>query len=30
MACLPHGRVKVVRHDIPYDEDDNAGATTPN
>ncbi len=26
MACLPHGRVRVVRHDLPDDED--ASATT--
>jgi Family of unknown function (DUF6188) len=26
MACLPHGRVHVVRHDLPEDED--ASATT--
>ncbi|OBF17818.1 DUF6188 family protein [Mycobacterium sp. ACS4331] len=27
MACLPHGRVRVVRHDLPEDEDeDDSGA----
>ena len=27
MACLPHGRVRVVRHDVP--EDDNANIVNP-
>ncbi|MBU8813814.1 hypothetical protein KL953_33650 [Mycolicibacterium goodii] len=27
MACLPHGRVRVVRHDVP--EDDSANIVNP-